>query len=233
MAARARFHPVAFLAIILLSGGMAGGNYWLFTATPFGLCTLGPVGDWSQSPCLPYLSAFVGVPLVVGLLLLIILPALVTVEPTETGTKAPAAPLEPRPPATPPPPTRPAADAAVQLLALLQREGRLVDFLREDLQPYDDAQIGAAVRSIHQGCRQVLADHITLEPVLAQREGEEITIPRDFDPSAIRLTGNVSGDPPFRGTVRHPGWRATHVRLPTQPSGQDPEIVAPAEVEIP
>lgn len=233
MAARARFYPLAFLAILLLSSGIAGGNYWLFTSLPFGPCTLGPLGDWSQSPCLPYLSAFVGVPLVVGLLLLIILPALVTVEPTEAQRAATGVPVEPKPPIAPPLPTKPTPDAAVQLLALLQREGRLVDFLREDLQPYDDAQIGAAVRSIHQGCRQVLADHITLEPVLAQREGEEITIPQDFDPSAIRLTGNVSGDPPFRGTVRHPGWRATQVKLPAQPSGQDPKIVAPAEVEIP
>jgi hypothetical protein len=108
-----------------------------------------------------------------------------------------------------------------------------VDFLREDIQPYEDAQIGAAVRTIHQACRQVLAEHVVLEPVLNGQEGDEITVPQDFDPSAIRLTGNVTGEPPFHGALRHAGWRAAQVKLPAQPAGQDPKIVAPAEVEIP
>ena len=120
----------------------------------------------------------------------------------------------------------------MQLLGLLQREGRLVDFLREDIQLYEDEQIGAAVRAIHESCRQVLSEHLILEPVLNGTEGDEVTVPKDFDPSAIRLTGNVSGEPPFRGTLRHPGWQAKQVKLPAQPSGQDPKIVAPAEVEI-
>jgi hypothetical protein len=135
--------------------------------------------------------------------------------------------------AAPPPPPKPTTtDAAVQLLGLLQREGRLVDFLREDIRPYDDGQIGAAVRAIHESCRQVLSEHLTLEPVLSGNEGDEVTVPKDFDPSAIRLTGNVSGEPPFRGTLRHSGWRARQVKLPSWPAGQDPKIVAPAEVEI-
>ena len=74
---------------------------------------------------------------------------------------------------------------------------------------------------------------MTLEPVLSGHEGEDVTVPHSFDPSAIRLTGNVSGEPPFRGALRHAGWRAVQVKLPAQPSGQDPRIVAPAEVEIP
>ncbi|MEW6298089.1 MAG: DUF2760 domain-containing protein [Thermodesulfobacteriota bacterium] len=231
MAARPKLHPFALLIIILLTAAVAAGNYFVFTQLPFGPCTLGPAAEWSQSSCLHYVYYFVGAPLAAGLLLLVILPNLVTAGAApEEGKPAPV-PVETRKPA--PAPAKPAADAAVQLLGLFQREGRLVDFLREDLQPYDDAQIGAAVRSIHQACRQVLAEHITLEPVLPEREGEEITVQKDFDPSAIRLTGNVSGEPPFRGTVRHPGWRATHVKLPAQPSGQDPKIVAPAEVEIP
>lgn len=146
-----------------------------------------------------------------------------------TAEPAPAAPKR----ATPPAPPKPAADAAIQLLALFQRDGRLVDFLREDIQPYDDAQIGAAVRDIHQKCRTILDEHLTLERVLNAQEGDEVTIPKDFNPSAIRLTGNVSGEPPFRGALRHAGWRASKVKLPAQPAGQDPQIVAPAEVEIP
>jgi len=233
MAARPRLHPFALVLLFLLTGGMAAGNYLSFTQLPFGPCTLGPVADWSQSSCPLYVYYFVGAPLVVGFLLLILLPNFVLTRAEPTEEKAARVPEEARRPPSPPGPAKPSADTAVQLLGLFQREGRLVDFLREDLQAYDDAQVGAAVRSIHQACRQVLAEHITLEPVLAEREGEEITVQKDFDPSAIRLTGNVSGEPPFRGTVRHPGWRVTRVKLPAQPSGQDPKIVAPAEVEIP
>jgi hypothetical protein len=189
------------------------------------LLTLGT----QQSNCPNYLYYFVGAPLVVGLLLLLILPNLVTTG--ESTQEAKPSPPQPEPRKAPPPP-KPTTDAAVQLLALFQREGRLVDFLREDIQPYDDSQIGAAVREIHKACRQVLTEHLTLEPVLSGTEGDEVTVPPGFDPSAIRLTGTVSGEPPFHGSLRHAGWRATQVKLPAQPSGQDPKIVAPAEVEI-
>jgi hypothetical protein len=123
-------------------------------------------------------------------------------------------------------------DPAVSLLALLQREGRLVDFLREDISAYPDAQVGAAVRAIHASCRKVLDEHLALEPVRSEDEGARVLVERDFDASAIRLTGNVSGKPPFRGILRHRGWRTRRVELPADPLGQDPSIVAPAEVEI-
>ena len=158
------------------------------------------------------------------------LPRLIAPDTASVQTKPPTV-ATPQP-VPPPAPVQPSTDAAVQLLALLQRDGRLVDFLREDIQAYDDAQIGAAVRSIHESCRQVLTEHLNIEPVLSGQEGDEVSVPEGFDPSAIRLIGNVSGEPPFRGVLRHAGWRTTQVRLPDQPSGQDPKIVAPAEVEI-
>jgi hypothetical protein len=123
-------------------------------------------------------------------------------------------------------------DPAVALLAVLQREGRLIDFLREDITTYADAQVGAAVRNIHASCRKVLDEHLLLEPVRAEDEGAKVAIQDGFDPSTIRLTGKVSGKPPFRGILRHRGWRTRRVELPTDPIGQDPSIVAPAEVEI-
>ena len=215
----------------------------MFVYAPFGTCTLGsvpPDADMSQvtqalgvlSACINYGYYFIGAPLVVGLLLLLIVPRLVTSEATRPEEKLSPVQPEIKKAASPPPPPKPTTDAAVQLLGLLQREGRLVDFLREDIQSYEDEQIGAAVRAIHESCRQVLNEHLTLEPVLSGNEGDDVTVPKDFDPSAIRLTGNVSGEPPFRGTLRHSGWRAKQVKLPSQPSGQDPKIVAPAEVEI-
>ena len=112
------------------------------------------------------------------------------------------------------PPPQASLQTAVQMLAILQREGRLVDFLNEDLGPYSDDQIGAAVRSIHQGCRAALLEHVELKPIFEDREGAEVTVPPDFDPQAVRLTGNVSGDPPFKGTLRHHGWRVLRLDLP-------------------
>ena len=126
-----------------------------------------------------------------------------------------------------------APEAAIQMLAILQRQGRFLDFLQEDLSLYDDAQIGAAVRNIHAGCRQALGDHVELKPVYEDAEGSSITVDAGFDATATRLTGNVTGEPPFTGVLRHRGWRAVHVELPqlTPRRGKD-WIVAPAEVEI-
>lgn len=121
---------------------------------------------------------------------------------------------------------------ALQVLALLQREGRLVDFLSEDLAAYDDAQIGAAVRSIQESCRKVLRKHLALAPVMDREEGEQVTVQAGFDAGSIKLTGNVTGDPPFSGVLQHRGWRAARLDLPTLSGAQDPGIIAPAEVEL-
>jgi hypothetical protein len=138
------------------------------------------------------------------------------------------APAEAVAPAVPPPPS-PAA--ALRLLGLLQQEARLVDFIEEDIDGYSDEQVGAAVRAIHSGCRKVLNEHLQLQRIFAAEDGSETVIDEGFDPAAVRLTGNVTGEPPFRGTLQHGGWRATEVSLPE--TTVDPSIIAPAEVEIP
>jgi hypothetical protein len=122
---------------------------------------------------------------------------------------------------------------AVQLLALFQRDARLVDFLREDIKQYPDAQVGAAVRSLHENCRQVLERYIQLEPVISSQEGQTVTVQDGFNPSSIKLLGNVIGKPPLKGTLRHHGWRAVKVELPSLLDTGDQLVVAPAEVEIP
>ncbi len=121
---------------------------------------------------------------------------------------------------------------AVQLLAILQREGRLLDFLQEEVDAYSDAQIGAAVRDIHRGCKKALAEHMPVEPVLREPENAQVRVDPGFDPSRIRLVGNVVGEPPFTGALRHHGWRIAKVTLPTPARGTDPTVVAPAEVEL-
>lgn len=126
----------------------------------------------------------------------------------------------------------PLQEDAVQLLALLQREGRLVDFLREEITGYSDAQIGAAVRTVHAGSRKVLDEYFSLEPVLPQGEGDAVTVEAGFDPSQLRLVGQVAGEPPYRGTLAHHGWKTTRTALPKPVAGQDRSVIAPAEVEV-
>jgi Domain of unknown function (DUF2760) len=120
---------------------------------------------------------------------------------------------------------------ALHVLSLLQRDGRLVDFLAEDLTTFSDAEIGAAARTVHAGCKKALEAYLELEPVFRDPEGATVTVDSGFDPAAVRLTGNVVGAPPFRGALRHHGWRATKAAFPPVPQ-QDPKIIAPAEVEL-
>lgn len=123
-------------------------------------------------------------------------------------------------------------DGALALLALLQREGRLVDFLREPLDGFSDADIGAAARDVHRGCKKVLEQHLAMEPVMPGEEETKVSVPKGFDPAEIRLVGEAKGDPPFKGTLRHHGWRVTEAKLPTLAEGIDRTVIAPAEVEI-
>ncbi len=123
-------------------------------------------------------------------------------------------------------------DGSLALLALLQREGRLIDFLQEDIESYDDDEIGAAVRDIHRGCKKVLEDHLTLEAVMPGKEEDAVTVPEGFDPGEVKLIGPVAGDPPFKGVLRHHGWRVTDASLPVLSSDIDRSILAPAQVEV-
>lgn len=158
-------------------------------------------------------------------------PAPSTAPASTPATAAPAAP--PAAPVQRQQPSRAAEAGAVQMLAILQRQGRLIDFLQEDLRMYDDAQIGAAVRNVHEGCKQALGEHVTLEPIFQETEGSTVAVEPGFNTYAIRLTGDVVGEPPFRGTLRHRGWRVMNINLPKQAAGQNKElIVAAAEVEV-
>lgn len=147
------------------------------------------------------------------------------------ATTTAAAPTPPAPPA-PPAPSHAPTDSALQLLALFQREARLIDFTQEDLSSYADADIGAAARVVHEGCRKVLAEHFTLQAVRTEAEGSRITLPAGFDAHAVRLTGNVVGSAPFSGTLAHAGWRASKIELPKLAPGMDTHVLAPAEVEL-
>jgi hypothetical protein len=149
----------------------------------------------------------------------------------------PARPLEPpraleaaRPAA---PQAVAAPDAALHLLAQLQREGRFIDFCEEEISTFSDADVGAAARTVHAGCRKVLRGILVLQPIRGEAEGSEVVVAQGFDPGSLRLTGNVLGSPPFHGTLRHHGWKATSVKLSPPGAGQDATVLAQAEVELP
>jgi hypothetical protein len=123
-------------------------------------------------------------------------------------------------------------DAALQLLGLLQKEARFLDFVQENIAGYADSEIGAAARVVHEGCRKVLGQHFELEPVRKEQENSRLTLPKGFDASQVRVSGNIVGEPPFTGLLIHRGWRASRVKLPKIVEGHDVHILAPAEVEL-
>lgn len=145
-----------------------------------------------------------------------------------SGLKA----LEPKPAAPAPPPERVHASGLV-LLAALQREGRLIDFLQQEVAGFSDEEVGAAARVVHEGCRKVVRGYFEFEPARKEAEGATVTLPQGFDAQRVRLTGNVAGQPPFKGTLKHHGWVAKDIRMPALSDAMDPRVVAPAEVELP
>lgn len=153
-----------------------------------------------------------------------------------SATAAAPAPLPgPAPGVTPAPAAKPAParSEALTLLGVLQREARLVDFLNEDITPYANEQIGAAVRDVHRDARAALERMFALRPVMTEAEGASVAVPAGSDAARVRLVGNVAGGPPFRGTLRHGGWEATKVQLPEWSVGDgSARVVAPAEVEL-
>jgi hypothetical protein len=150
------------------------------------------------------------------------------VPPPTRAEPAPVAPPKPEAPKLREAPT----DSALQLLGLLQREGRLIDFIQEDVSSYSDADIGAAARVVHDSVRKALVSHVALERVRSESEGERITVPRGFAASELRLVGNVVGEAPFTGTLTHAGWRVKSIELPQLSDGHDVRVLAPAEVEL-
>lgn len=152
---------------------------------------------------------------------------------TKTAAKSDTSPAQPTPPTTP---KVPVGAEAIALLSRLQSEGRLLDFLEDDVKPYSDAEVGSAARVIHEGCRKALREVLPVVPLRDEAEGASLELPGDFDKEMYKLTGNVSGNAPYRGVLRHRGWRVTEVKLGVRAtSPHDPShalIVAPAEVEL-
>ena len=143
-----------------------------------------------------------------------------------TPTPKPAAPLKPE--------LMPERfeEGAMYTLLLLQREGRLIDFLQESIDGYADDQIGAAVRQIHGDCQAALNHHFSIQPVRSEDEQSQVEIPDGFDATELRLTGNLPESGPYKGALAHRGWRADKVNLPQRTGAVNTTIIQPAEVEV-
>ncbi len=240
-----RSFALVLLFVVLMAGALAALVYFgknelsgaiasLLTPEVTGDVLGDPIGRLHDTYALYLMAGTAGIVLFLGLILWLILRAMA--KGVLAGAGAPAAPVGKTAKAAPDGPddgqTLRNQRLFLHLLTVLQREGRLVDFFQEGLDRYADDQIGAAVRTIHDSCRKVLSKRLALEPVVSADEGETITVETGFDPDAIKLTGRVTGEPPFSGVIRHKGWRVLKMNLPDLTAVNDPSIVAPAEVEI-
>jgi hypothetical protein len=127
------------------------------------------------------------------------------------------------------------ADAEIVLfLAMLQERGRLVDFLMDDINPNSDAQVGAAARVVHAGCRGILQEHFSINPVSGAQEGSMVQVPAGYSADEYRLVGKIAGPAPFSGVLVHRGWKTDMVKLPQLLRGTPNQLpaIAPAEVEV-
>ncbi|HVQ20280.1 MAG TPA: DUF2760 domain-containing protein [Terrimicrobiaceae bacterium] len=180
---------------------------------------------------IPALNAYIFAIAVVALVLAVLVALLSFSGIRRQAAVAPSEPVA----AKPPPPAANQAEAEiVAFVGLLQDKGRLVDFLMEDVNSYDDTQVGAAARVVHQGCRAVLNEHFKISPVSEAEEGSQITLPADYAADEYRLTGKISGNPPFKGTLLHKGWKADSVKLPRIVNTNENRLpsIAPAQVEV-
>ena len=212
-----------WIGALLAGGGLSGAAAYALTQV-LGPASSGLAGAFETTPVAT--ATIVAAPFVTGLLTALFGGGS-TRAPQVAAKDEPEAEHEPK---VSPPPDR--GEAALRMLALMQQEGRLIDFLEEDLQPYSDAQIGSAVRAIHSGCRAVINERVDLAPILPGAEGSTVTIQPGFDPAAVRVSGNVRGEPPYQGVLRHPGWRSVSFKLPDSTGASDHTILAPAEVEV-
>jgi len=171
---------------------------------------------------------FTGASLAIALGLLV---AILLIRGEGTGPKSRTQTAQPMPV---PPASNQAEAETVSFLATLQERGRLIDFLMDDITTYDDAQVGAAARVVHQGCKAALQEHFRIRPIREEGEGSSVTISAGYPADEYRLIGKISGPGPFSGTLVHHGWRTDFVRLP-RIVRVDPDrlpTIAPAEVEL-
>ncbi|MDR1385047.1 MAG: DUF2760 domain-containing protein [Planctomycetaceae bacterium] len=142
------------------------------------------------------------------------------------------------PPAAPKPPIKQPTEStvrqsdAITLLAALQREARFLDFIKEDLDSYEDMQVGAAARTVHDKSAAVIERFFDVQPLRSEEEASKITV-KKTDIAFVQLIGDISGELPYTGQLTHHGWIARKCELPKWSGNSDAAFVlAPAEIEV-
>lgn len=120
----------------------------------------------------------------------------------------------------------------LRILAMMQNSSRFIDFIKEDISQYSDQEVGAVARDIHKQCSKLLEEVVGIRALSKDDEGTSVTINAHFDPQEITLIGNVRGNGPYKGTLRHPGWKASKLSLPECSHDLKKEILQPSEVEV-
>jgi hypothetical protein len=133
------------------------------------------------------------------------------------------------PTAAPSAPPGPARSEAITLLATLQRETRLVDLVKEPLEGFSDAQIGAAARPCLQQCARTLDRLFGIHPATEEPEGALSEVPESASPTRYQWVGEGTAS---QGRVVHHGWEAARCELPqwTGPA-EDTRMIAPIQLE--
>lgn len=222
-----RGRAVPTVIVLLFALAAAAGNLFLVATTVRDLSGAVDLVGFSPTVILAY--QFAGPALLCAVVAPLVIAAIAMLLFSQPAAPpAAAAPAVGKAPAVVPS----ARIGALRLLNLLQQEGRFIDFVEEDIDGYRDEQVGAAVRAIHSGCRKALHDRMQIARIYAEEDGSVVTVPAGFDVHTVRLTGNVHGQPPFRGVLQHGGWRARNVHIPEPVEALDLSILAPAEVEI-
>lgn len=178
----------------------------------------------------PY-SQFIFIAALIAALALVVM-LLTAAKPEPVIVEKPVVAEAVKPVAPAAPPQNSAQAEIVTLLGIFQEKGRLVDFLMEDITPYSDEQVGSVARAVHQGCKAALNEHFTIEAIATGGEGASVTVPAGYAADEFRLTGNLSGEAPFTGTLVHKGWKTTSVKLPRVLKPGHVPAIAPAQVEV-
>ncbi len=123
-------------------------------------------------------------------------------------------------------------NAAKQLLKILQKQGRLLDFLTQNIDQFNDKEVANAAKVVHRGCNRALKKHCIIKAIYDTNENTNITLNPNFDRSKVNLTGNHHIKSPIKGILIHKGWQIESLSLPTLTEKANPDILQPAEIEV-
>ena len=121
-------------------------------------------------------------------------------------------------------------------LGILQEKGRFMDFVMDDITSYNNEQVGAAARVVHQGCSKVMSEYFSIVPLHEGAEGDSVVLQEGYNPAEYRPVGKLADGARIQGKITHRGWKATEIKLPrraeTAAGSEDRFVITPAEIDV-